>query len=125
MEIYEEEYYYHITDNYNCCCCSDRNQRAKKRRFLNPMTEQWVTDPIVAPYIKFNNGQKLSFEFGNILKEVKFLLLNARFMGFKDLIDRSELIKSKYGEFEETIQECQAIIAGYDTVVVPDIRFCL
>ena len=40
------------------------------RRYINPMTGQWVTDPIVAPYIKFNNGQKLGFDFGNILKEV-------------------------------------------------------
>ena len=38
------------------------------RRYLNPMTGQWVTDPIVSPYIKFNNGQKLGFDFGNILK---------------------------------------------------------
>ena len=38
------------------------------RRYLNPMTGQWVTDPVVRPYIKFNNGQKLGFDFGNILK---------------------------------------------------------
>lgn len=38
------------------------------RRYLNPMTGQWVTDPIVSPYIKFNNGQKFGFDFGNILK---------------------------------------------------------
>lgn len=39
------------------------------RRYLNPMTGQWVTDPIVSPYIKFNNGQKFGFDFGHILKE--------------------------------------------------------
>jgi hypothetical protein len=38
------------------------------RRYLNPMTGQWVTDPIVSPYVKFNNGQKFGFDFGNILK---------------------------------------------------------
>ncbi|MBR4729694.1 MAG: hypothetical protein IK075_05485 [Prevotella sp.] len=38
------------------------------RRYLNPMTGRWVTDPIVSPYIKFNNGQKFGFDFGNILK---------------------------------------------------------
>ena len=38
------------------------------RRYLNPMTGKWVTDPIVSPYIKFNNGQKFGFDFGNILK---------------------------------------------------------
>ena len=40
------------------------------RRYLNPMTGQWVTDPIVSPYIKFNNGQKFGFDFGHILKNV-------------------------------------------------------
>ena len=34
------------------------------RRYLNPMTGRWVTDPIVSPYIKFNNGQKFGFDFG-------------------------------------------------------------
>ena len=38
------------------------------RRYLNPMTGQWVTDPIVRPYVKFNNGQKFGFDFGNMLK---------------------------------------------------------
>ena len=38
------------------------------RRYLNPMTGQWVTDPIVYPYVKFNNGQKLGFDFGRMLK---------------------------------------------------------
>ena len=38
------------------------------RRYLNPMTGQWVTDPIVSPYIKFNNGQKFGFDFGHLLK---------------------------------------------------------
>ena len=38
------------------------------RRYLNPMTGQWVTDPVVRPYVKFNNGQKFSFDFGHILK---------------------------------------------------------
>lgn len=38
------------------------------RRYLNPMTGQWVTDPIVRPYFKFNNGQKFGFDFGHILK---------------------------------------------------------
>lgn len=40
------------------------------RRYLNPMTGQWVTDPIVSPYIKFNNGQKFGFDFGHILKNL-------------------------------------------------------
>ena len=38
------------------------------RRYLNPMTGQWVTDPIVSPYIKFNNGQKFGFDLGHLLK---------------------------------------------------------
>ena len=33
------------------------------RRYLNPMTGQWVTDPIV-------NGQKFGFDFGHILKGI-------------------------------------------------------
>lgn len=41
---------------------------AGARRYLNPMTGRWVTDPIVRPYIKLNNGQKLGFDFGNLLK---------------------------------------------------------
>ena len=40
------------------------------RRYLNPMTGRWVTDPIVSPYVKFNNGQKFGFDFGNILKGI-------------------------------------------------------
>lgn len=40
------------------------------RRYLNPMTGQWMTDPIVSPYIKFNNGQKLGFDIGPILREI-------------------------------------------------------
>lgn len=39
------------------------------KRYLNPMTGKWETDPIVSPYIKFNNGQKFGFDFGHILKE--------------------------------------------------------
>jgi len=42
------------------------------RRYLNPMTGKWVTDPIVSPYIKFNNGQKLGFDFGHLLKGLFF-----------------------------------------------------
>ena len=38
------------------------------RRYLNPMTGQWVTEPIVSPYVKLNNGQKFGFDFGHILK---------------------------------------------------------
>lgn len=38
------------------------------RRYLNPMTGQWVTDPIVSPYIKINGKQKLGFDFGRLLK---------------------------------------------------------
>lgn len=38
------------------------------RRYLNPMTGKWVTDPIVSPYVKFNNGQKFGFDFGRLLK---------------------------------------------------------
>ena len=41
---------------------------AGAQRYLNPMTGKWVTDPIVKPYIKFNNGQKLGIDFGNMLK---------------------------------------------------------
>ena len=41
---------------------------AGARRYLNTMTGRWVTDPIVRPYIKLNNGQKFSFDFGNLLK---------------------------------------------------------
>lgn len=40
------------------------------RRYLNPVTGQWVTDPIVSPYIKFNNGQKFGFDFGHMLKNL-------------------------------------------------------
>ena len=38
------------------------------RRYLNPMTGQWVTEPIVSPYVKLNNGQKFGFDFGHLLK---------------------------------------------------------
>ena len=38
------------------------------RRYLNPMTGKWVTDPIVNPYIKLNNKQKIGFDFGRLLK---------------------------------------------------------
>ena len=38
------------------------------RRYMDPMTGRWVTDPIVSPYIKFNNGQKFGFDFGHMLK---------------------------------------------------------
>ncbi len=41
---------------------------AGARRYLSPMTGKWVTDPIVSPYIKFNNGQKFGFDFGRLLK---------------------------------------------------------
>ena len=41
---------------------------AGARRYLNPMTGRWVTDPIVRPYIKLNNGQKFGLDFGNLLK---------------------------------------------------------
>jgi hypothetical protein len=41
---------------------------AGARHYLNPMTGRWVTDPIVRPYIKLNNGQKFGFDFGNLLK---------------------------------------------------------
>ena len=40
------------------------------RRYLNPMTGQWITEPIVSPYIKFNNGQKFGFDIGPILREL-------------------------------------------------------
>lgn len=38
------------------------------RRYLNPMTGKWVTDPIINPYIKINGKQKIGFDFGNLLK---------------------------------------------------------
>lgn len=38
------------------------------KRYMNPMTGKWVTDPIVSPYIKLNNKQKIGFDFGNLLK---------------------------------------------------------
>ena len=38
------------------------------RRYLNPMTGKWVTDPIVSPYIKINGKQKIGFDFGRLLK---------------------------------------------------------
>lgn len=40
------------------------------RRYLNPMTGQWMTDPIVRPYVKFNNGQKFGIEVGYLLKDL-------------------------------------------------------
>ena len=40
------------------------------RRYLNPMTGQWVTDPIVRPYFKFNNGQKMGVDVGRLLKDL-------------------------------------------------------
>lgn len=39
------------------------------RRYYNPMTHQWTTDPIVMPYYKFN-GQKLGVDVGGILKSI-------------------------------------------------------
>lgn len=38
------------------------------RRYLSPMTGKWVTDPIVKPYIKLNNKQKIGIDFGHLLK---------------------------------------------------------
>ncbi len=38
------------------------------RRYLNPMSGKWVTDPIVSPYIKINGKQKIGFDFGKLLK---------------------------------------------------------
>ena len=38
------------------------------RRYLNPMSGKWVTDPIVSPYIKINGKQKIGFDFGRLLK---------------------------------------------------------
>lgn len=40
------------------------------RRYLNPMTGQWVTDPIVRPYFKFNNGQKMGVDVGHLFKDL-------------------------------------------------------
>lgn len=40
------------------------------RHYLNPMTGQWTTDPIVRPYFKFNNGQKMGIEVGHLLKDL-------------------------------------------------------
>lgn len=40
------------------------------RRYLNPMTGQWETAPIVSPYIKFNNGAKFELPLGDLLKEI-------------------------------------------------------
>ena len=37
-------------------------------RYLSPMTGKWVTDPIVKPYIKLNNKQKIGIDFGHLLK---------------------------------------------------------
>lgn len=42
------------------------------RRYMNPMTGQWVTDPIISPYFKLNGQQKISFDFGPILKQIFF-----------------------------------------------------
>lgn len=39
------------------------------RRYYNPVTHQWSTDPIVMPYYKFN-GQKLGVDIGGILKSI-------------------------------------------------------
>lgn len=39
------------------------------RRYLNPMTGKWTTEPIVNPYIKLGNG-RLTMPLGNILKEL-------------------------------------------------------
>lgn len=42
------------------------------RRYMNPMTGQWVTDPIISPYFKLNGQQKISFDFGPMLKQIFF-----------------------------------------------------
>ncbi len=42
------------------------------RRYMNPMTGRWGTDPIISPYFKLNGQQKLSFDFGPILKQIFF-----------------------------------------------------
>ena len=40
------------------------------QQYLNPMTGRWETEPIVSPYVKFNNGAKLEIPLGHLLKEV-------------------------------------------------------
>lgn len=42
------------------------------RRYMNPMTGQWETDPIISPYFKLNGHQKIGFDLGPILKQIFF-----------------------------------------------------
>ena len=39
------------------------------QRYINPMTGRWETEPIVSPYVKFNNGTKLEIPLGHLIKE--------------------------------------------------------
>lgn len=39
------------------------------QRYMNPMTGRWETEPIVSPYVKFNNGAKLEIPLGHLIKE--------------------------------------------------------
>ena len=39
------------------------------QRYINPMTGRWETEPIVSPYVKFNNGAKLEIPLGHLIKE--------------------------------------------------------
>jgi len=40
------------------------------QRYMNPMTGRWETEPIVSPYVKFNNGAKLELPLGHLIKEI-------------------------------------------------------
>jgi len=40
------------------------------RRYLNPMTGKWTTEPIVNPYIKIGKDSKFEFPLGALLKEL-------------------------------------------------------
>lgn len=40
------------------------------QRYMNPMTGRWETEPIVSPYVKFNNGTKLEIPLGQLIKEI-------------------------------------------------------
>jgi hypothetical protein len=39
-------------------------------RYYDPFHHKWQTIPIVSPYVKLNNGQKLGFDFGGLLKDL-------------------------------------------------------
>lgn len=57
------------------------------KRYLDPFTAQWTTQPIVMPYVNVN-GQKMGFDVGRLLQDVfRSFMLNASQDAFPAPVD--------------------------------------